>query len=326
MLQPDAQAAWRLLSFNWILLGLMALALGLAMALTGFSIAPSSALLPFAIVATYTGVGYYNAFRPHKRDPLVIFILASTGQVLLIPLLMTPMTYIATSAGLPLQDANLAAIDRALGLDWQAYFDFVCSHHTLLSGLVLAYAMIGWPVFGIPVALGFARQYRRIQEFTLAFGLALIITTALAMLLPAIGTYDIATLTRSDAPFTSSAFLQHLHDFPSLRAGTLHHLDLMKLTGVISFPSFHAAAATLYLWAFWPVRWMRPIAVLANVSMLLATPIGGGHYFIDVFAGMAVAVAAVVAARATTTWLLRPAERPATHPTSVPDAAPGSAR
>jgi len=260
----------------------------------------------------------------------VIFILASTGQVLLIPLLMTPMTYIATSAGLPLQDANLAAIDHALGLDWQAYFDFVCSHPNLLSGLVLAYAMIGWPVFGIPVALGFARQYRRIQEFTLAFGLALIITTVLAMLLPAIGTYDIAALTRGDAPFTSSAFLQHLHDFPSLRAGTLHNLDLMKLTGVISFPSFHAAAATLYLWAFWPVRWMRPIAVLANVSMLLATPIGGGHYFIDVFAGMAVAVAAIIVARVTTAWLLRAAERPAPHPSPasmpVPDSAAGSAR
>jgi PAP2 superfamily len=54
----------------------------------------------------------------------------------------------------------------------------------------------------------------------------------------------------------------------------------------------------LYAWAFWPVRWMRPIALIANGAMLAATPIDGGHYFIDLFAGIAVAVLAVVAARA----------------------------
>ena len=49
----------------------------------------------------------------------------------------------------------------------------------------------------------------------------------------------------------------------------------------MTFPSFHAASAVLYGWALWPVRWMRPIAVLANVAMFASTPIDGGHYFID---------------------------------------------
>jgi membrane-associated phospholipid phosphatase len=65
-----------------------------------------------------------------------------------------------------------------------------------------------------------------------------------------------------------------------------------------------AAAWRLFLfnwvaiaWALWPVRWIRPIAVLANVMMLAATPIDGGHYFIDLAAGLAVAVLAIIAAR-----------------------------
>ena len=84
----------------------------------------------------------------------------------------------------------------------------------------------------------------------------------------------------------------------------------MKLTGIVTFPSFHAATAALYLWAFWPVRWFRPVAVVANVGMLLATPLGGGHYFIDVFAGIAVAAAAIIAAQWIAGLLTRPAPQP----------------
>jgi membrane-associated phospholipid phosphatase len=43
---------------------------------------------------------------------------------------------------------------------------------------------------------------------------------------------------------------------------------------------------------------MRPVAILANGLMLASTPIDGGHYFIDIFAGIAVAVAAIAAAHA----------------------------
>jgi hypothetical protein len=75
------------------------------------------------------------------------------------------------------------------------------------------------------------------------------------------------------------------------------------LVGIVTFPSFHAAAAVLYLWALWCVWWMRPLALLANGAMLLATPIGGGHYFVDVFAGMAVAVLAIAAALRIGEWL-----------------------
>ena len=88
-----------------------------------------------------------------------------------------------------------------------------------------------------------------------------------------------------------------MRDLPPTRDGVLRHLDLLGLGGIVTFPSFHAASAVLYFWALWPVRWFRPLVVLANGLMLAATPINGGHYFIDLFAGVAVAVLAIVAAR-----------------------------
>ena len=38
---------------------------------------------------------------------------------------------------------------------------------------------------------------------------------------------------------------------------------------------------------------MRPPAVMAFTGMLLATPLVGGHYFIDVFAGAGLALCAI---------------------------------
>lgn len=243
-----------------------------------------------------------------KRDPRVIFILGSTGQIILIPVLMTPMTYVAASANFPLVDAPLMALDRALGLDWMAQFNFIYSHHALLYCTVLAYGMIDWQVFGVPIVLGATRRYRRLQEFTLAFALA--VTTAISAFTPAMGTYDFLHVTTDPSVFTPGAYLDQLKDLPMVRDGSLRHLELMKLTGIVTFPSFHAAAATLYLWALWPVRWFRPIAVVANVAMLLATPLGGGHYFVDVFAGIAVAAAAIMAAQWIAGLLARPVMQP----------------
>jgi PAP2 superfamily len=288
----------------------MAAALALGLALTGFSIQPASMLVPLGAAAIYVGAAYYNACVPHRRDPMVVFVLGSTAQLVLITLIMTPMTYMVAAAGLPMADASLDYLDRALGLDWRGYFSFVYARPQLITGLVLGYGMIGWPIFGIPVALGMTRHYRRLQEFTLAFALALIATTVISMFVPALGAYDQLGIKPDPAVFTPGGYLDTVRDLPLVRGGSLRELDIGKLVGIITFPSFHAAAAVLYLWALWSVWWLRPLALIANGGMLLATPIGGGHYFVDVIAGIAVAVLAIIAALRVGERLAEPAAQP----------------
>src|SRR5271169_6076505 len=113
----EAQAAWRLFTLNWIPLGVMALTLALCLAFTRFSMKPEGVLLSLAAIGLYAGIAYYNAQTPHKRDPRAIFVLGSTAQLMLASFLMTPLTYVAAALDMPLQDANLAALDRALGID-----------------------------------------------------------------------------------------------------------------------------------------------------------------------------------------------------------------
>jgi hypothetical protein len=226
MTQWRASDAWRLFAYNWIPIGLMAVALALGMALTGFSIKPASVLLPLGAVGLYTGTAYYNAHAPHKRDPLVAFVLGSTAQVVLITLLMTPMTYVAAAANLPMMDASLADLDRALGLDWRAYFSFIYDRPKLIAAVVVGYGMLGLPIFGIPILLGATRRYRRLQEFTLAFALTLIATTTVSAFVPALGTYQQLGIKPDPAIFTPGGYLDTWHALPLVRDGSLRELDV----------------------------------------------------------------------------------------------------
>ena len=118
-------------------------------------------------------------------------------------------------------------------------------------------------------------------------------------LLPAIGTYAYFHLWPDPSVFSTGSYATSADSIPLLRGGTMRVLDITQLVGIVTFPSFHTCAAVLYLWAFWPVRWMRPLSLASNGMLLIATPIGGGHYFIDIIAGAAIAVLAIAAAK----WL-----------------------
>ncbi len=297
---PDGETeiAWRFLLTNWIVIGVMAAALGLSILFTNFSIEQSGLMIAVGYVGLYGGFAHANARSPVRRDPQVMFVLGGTAQIVLITAIMAPLTYVAAAMNMPMQDSNLLAADRALGFDWAAYVRFVDAHAMLAGWLNSGYAMIRWPIFAIPVILAAVRRYRRIEEFTLAFGAALVATTIISALIPAIGVYqeiglDPATLKHINV----NAYLDQLRDLPLTRDGLLRHLDLMGLGGIVTFPSFHAASAVLYAWALWPLRWWRPIIVLINGLMLAATPIDGGHYFVDLIAGIAIAIAAIIAAK-----------------------------
>ena len=122
------------------------------------------------------------------------------------------------------------------------------------------YVMIRWPIFAIPIALALVERYDRLQEFTFAFALALIATTIASAFVPAIGVFHHLGLDpeafRNLHPLS---YLDELRALPPVREGSHRVLDLFGLTGLVTFPSFHAASALLYTWALWPARWMRPV-------------------------------------------------------------------
>lgn len=287
---PDHAAIWRFYQFNWWATAAIALALGLGLLLTSFHLKPMGYLIVFGVAGLYGACGHFNATSQQRRSPRIFFSLTAISQMLLVTSLMASITYMATAANRPLMDADLLSLDRMLGLEFRSYLKFIDSRLWLIYILAAGYRAIGWLMVVSVVALSLAGYFRRTGEFILAFTLALVASTVISTFVPAIGVYGALGLTAADFPnIEPQGYYDTLRDAPLLRAGSLRTLDLFELGGVLTFPSFHAASAILYGWAFWPVRLFRPFNLVINGAMILATPVGGGHYFVDVIAGVALA-------------------------------------
>jgi membrane-associated phospholipid phosphatase len=138
----------------------------------------------------------------------------------------------------------------------------------------------------------------RLQLFIAALCFALIVTIVISCLAPAIGTFYGMHLSPEGFPsLNTTMYVAQLRDIVALRNGTLRHLELFQLAGIVSFPSFHAASAVLYMWALWPVRGFASLSIAMSALMILATPIVGAHYMIDVIGGILLAAGSIMLAK-----------------------------
>jgi membrane-associated phospholipid phosphatase len=194
-------------------------------------------------------------------------------------------TYVAATTGAPLRDAELAAVDHALGFSWPLWALWSAAHPTFHAVTRWAYEQHVWQSVLVVGVLAWRREaWPLLRALAVAFAVTLVVSA----IAPAIGA-------QSDAEWEPT--------FAALRNGTFHQIDAGTPQGLVSLPSFHAVLATLFLLAWWPVRWARWPAVLLNALMLVATVRWGAHYLVDVLAGVLLAVSAA--------WAMRmPALRP----------------
>ena len=298
MLEPDVRFAWRLFHLNWLPIAAMGSVLLLAVLLGNFSIAPGAFLTMTGIAIELALIAIlYVRLRAHAADPKLVFALGGISQLFMIAIIVGPLSYVAGATSLPLQDQSFLAIDRALGMDPGMIARFVNERPQFVGLLETGYAFIKWFLLLTPIILAATMRLVRLQVFVGAFGIALAVTLAISALVPAIGTYYGLGRPLSDYPALNMTFYAaQLRDILALREGALRHLELFELAGIVSFPSFHAASGVLYLWALWPVRRLGGIAAAMNVWMIIATPVIGAHYMIDVVGGIALAAISIRAA------------------------------
>lgn len=209
---------------------------------------------------------------------------------------LASLSYLGAIIALPLRDWQMIWIDRHLGFDWLAIMHGLDHWPTLLRLLDGAYATFTAQLIAAVLVLIVAKRSRDLDRFFVTFVCASLIAEAASVVLPTLGpmsalagnaTFDnLPTLGRA----TGAIML-------ALRSGTLHTIDFEAINGIISFPSLHAAVAILVPYA---LRWNKPlfwpIAVLDGLMLISAVP-SGNHYLVDIFGGLAVAVAAIVCGR-----------------------------
>jgi membrane-associated phospholipid phosphatase len=83
-----------------------------------------------------------------------------------------------------------------------------------------------------------------------------------------------------------------------LRDGALKVIDITAAQGLVSMPSFHTTLAVLFMYSLRQYRILFRAGIALNAVMILSTPTQGGHYLADVFAGLLLAAATIVAYRA----------------------------
>jgi hypothetical protein len=188
-------------------------------------------------------------------------------------------------------DAALQRADDALHFGWMVWYRMVAASPLLQQLGIAAYRSI---YLTPAILLGwFAATGQRgaAYRFLGTFWVAAVITLSLFSLMPAVGPFSY--LWHAAIVYMPESELWQPDLIPMLRAHTVHVVDLGMLRGLVSAPSFHAAAATLYIVTALRIPRLRWPLLCVNAAMLLATPVEGTHYLIDMILGAGVALAAI---------------------------------
>jgi hypothetical protein len=295
----NAAGLRRLDAIIWATVVFVAGCMPIATAISDFRVAPETYIVPATVcLLLKLGARYYRGWR---EDHNVASALEATAQLIAFAAVAAPLSYVAASYSLPLQDAAMARWDHALGFDWKEFLAFMQRSPGFLTLMHLIYPLLAPQIVAVVLLLGFTARLAWLRIYMLAFIFAALITIAISAFLPAEGPW----LHYGISDPASAMPLSHTSwpVFLGLRVGSFRLLMGIGSEGIITFPSLHAALAVILVASFWPVPIARWVAVTINSLMLVATPIDGSHYFVDIVAGIGIATFSFAAARALVTRL-----------------------
>jgi hypothetical protein len=276
----------------WTIIGLVAAVVVLSPVVSDFKIDWRSFSLAFlATNALFGGSWFYRTVRP---DPRLSSALGCSAQIMAFSAVGAPLSYLAASAGFPLHDRAFDAADKALGFDWTALLTWFNAHATFIVIFRAIYLSLTIQATLIVLTLAFTGQLARLRIFVFAFICAAIVTIAISCVLPAQGVWSYYGFGEHPSyvlPVSHTSWPL----FHGLRDGTYRQLVAEGAEGIITFPSLHAALAVILCVVAWPNHWLRWLIIPTNVAMLVATPIEGSHYIVDIIAGIAIAGLSVAA-------------------------------
>jgi membrane-associated phospholipid phosphatase len=262
-----------------------------------------------ALAAIYAAVAYVSRRARAKRSmmgSLLARVAEGAGLLLrggtfsiVLGIVGVTFSYLAAALELPFRDAELAAIDKAMGFNWPRFLAF--TNDTAPVGFILrtAYHSAGPQLLALYLFLSFARWWERLAEFLAVLAVSSLLTGLGVAFVPAEGAYAFyMPLPEMFTSFSPKAGMWHHEVLISLRTSPTPVLEFAKAEGLVTFPSFHTTLAIITTYAVRRIRYVfAPICAL-NAIVIVATLPEGGHHLIDLFAGALIAVAAIVVARA----------------------------
>lgn len=313
----DPAGLRRLDRLIWLIIGADLGIVALAPLVSDFHVVWTSMVPPAAGCVVLSVVAwFYHRWRP---DPRLHSALVGTSQLVAFAAGGAPLSYLAASLALPLQDSLFDAIDHAMGLDWSHLLGWLNARPVMFTMFRVAYLSLTVQMTVAILCLALTGRLLWLRIYMLSFIITALATIAVSAILPAAGVwlhYGLRAGPSDLTPVSQTSWPVFL----ALRDGSLRFLVAAGAEGIITFPSLHAALAVITVTGLWPIPLLRWLAVAVNVVMLAATPIDGSHYFIDIFAGIATAIICVAAGQKVARALLA---SPRAGVRAIPRLAPG---
>jgi len=303
---PPLSPAERAIPRMWFAVALAAALLGLAVLMLRAGVvfdfgAPAN--LPFLVAVLALGAIRWRFRRPAtERARAARDMSEYCITFMAISLIGATASYPVAAFSHGFADAALQRADAALHFNWLAWYGFVAAHPLVQAISRAAYATIYLSPAILLFYYAWAGRRREAHDFLAAVALAAALTLVAFRFMPAVGPF--AYLWHGPIPYLPVSDLWQPQLIPQLRNHAAPPLDFGHLVGLVSAPSFHAAAAALLIVFALPLpRGVRVPLLVLNVAMLLSTPVEGTHYLTDMILGALVAFTAIGAIRGTRLWL-----------------------
>lgn len=257
--------------------GVLALAITIvALAVVSGRFDYDPALFSDGILSTALVVTIASAMRWVGFERLATFVEMAILSVTL-PITMAFASLVLASSALPWRDDTLAVVDLWIfAFDRRDVAPFLMRwpQLSMISGWI--YNSLAITPYLLLSAAIWLRQMRLAWTIMASLAVTAMVAMLIMPLVPALG-----------SPPYGYRFVDI---FEAVRSGGLRRFDGAAITGLVTFPSVHAADGVLLAWGysrFGP--WLLPLTIL-HILMIGSALLTGGHYLIDLFAGVAIAV------------------------------------
>lgn len=225
----------------------------------------------------------------------------------------TPMfrifNHLSMSLAFPWADGWLSSADMLLGFDWMQFLRWVDGEEVLLVFMDWSYLSLDQytAVFYL-FLIAIPERRRACFELLALFTLTAAICMVIGLFFPAQAAmvYYAPDLT-GFANIHERIGTYHMEPLERLRSDVPPLLELIKLPGLVTFPSFHTAMGIVLVYACRWRWWLFVPSLAINLIMILSTLLYGSHYLIDIIASTVVTLATIMILRK---WLRVPASEP----------------
>jgi membrane-associated phospholipid phosphatase len=192
--------------------------------------------------------------------------------------------YMAARYDVEMNDALLARLDQALGIEVPAVLGMIKPYPRVSQGMLSIYLTLIPLMTLAAIVPPLVNRMDLAKSFVISCILAATISLPIFAHMQAVGPWEYYGF---DPPIASLA--EKATMLETLKNDSVFVIDVANRDGLITFPSFHVVLTVLAAAALWPMRPLRwPVALWAGL-IIVSTVATGIHYASDVVGGLLVA-------------------------------------